>query len=107
MSGFDTMSDELDRPEQLALRLAIQRMRVQGLSISVGLLCALGLFAATNILILRGGENVGAHLGLLAAYFPGYRVSFGGSLIGFCYAFVVGYLIGCTVGVVYNWLVDT
>ena len=82
-------------------------MRVHGLGISVALLFAMGLFVATNFLIFRGGEHVGAHLGLLAAYFPGYRVSVVGSLIGSCYAFVVGYLIGCTVGVVYNRLVGS
>ena len=100
------MPDEFDRPEEQALRLAILRMRVHGLGVSVALLFALVLFGATNFLIFRGGEHVGAHLGLLAAYFPGYRVSFIGSLIGSIYALVVGYLIGCTVGVVYNWLVD-
>jgi ABC-type dipeptide/oligopeptide/nickel transport system permease subunit len=97
----------LDRHDEEAIRRAILRMRVRGLGIAMGLLCALGLFAATNFLILRGGEHVGAHLGLLSAYFPGYRVSFVGSLIGFLYAMVIGYGIGCTIGVVYNRLVDT
>jgi hypothetical protein len=70
------------------------------------LLLALGLFIATNVLVLRGGEHVGAHLGLLAVYFPGYRVTFLGSLLGFVYAFVVGYGIGRTIGALYNRIVD-
>jgi hypothetical protein len=48
---------------------------------------------------------VGPHLGLLGIFFPGYRVTFAGSLIGFVYAFVVGYGFGRTVSVVYNRLV--
>lgn len=64
-----------------------------------------GLFLATNILVLKGGPNVGQHLGLLSQYFPGYSVSFVGSLIGFIYAFVGGYIIGRAIGYVYNRLV--
>jgi len=39
---------------------------------------------------------------LLANFFPGYRVTFLGSLIGFCYAFVLGFLMGGMIGSVYN-----
>ncbi len=71
----------------------------------MGLLLGLGLFIATNVLVLKGGPDVGRHLGLLAAYFPGYRVTFLGSLVGFVYAFVLGYAIGRLIGGVYNRLV--
>ena len=107
MTQPTSLQGALDPREEQALRQVILRMRVRGLGISFGLLCAAGLFAATNILILRGGENVGAHLGLLAAYFPGYSVTFVGSLIGSFYAFLVGYGIGSMIGVVYNHLVET
>jgi hypothetical protein len=63
-----------------------------------------GLFLATNFLVIKGGRNVGAHLSLLAIYFPGYSVSFWGSIIGFFYAFVLGFLGGLTLGAVYNKL---
>jgi hypothetical protein len=106
MSEPTPLPEELSLREQQALRQVIIRMTVRGLGIAMGLLFALGLFAATNILILRGGENIGAHLGLLAAYFPGYRVSFAGSVIGSVYAFVIGYGIGCSIAIVYNRLVD-
>ena len=71
----------------------------------MGLLLGGGLFLATNILVVRGGPNVGAHLGLLSIYLPGYRVSFVGSLIGFVYAFVIGYGLGRLIGGVYNRLI--
>jgi hypothetical protein len=63
-----------------------------------------GLFLATNFLVIKGGHNVGAHLSLLAIYFPGYSVSFWGSIVGFFYAFVLGFLGGLTLGTVYNKL---
>jgi hypothetical protein len=65
----------------------------------------LGVFAATNFLVVRGGEVVGPHLELLSIFLPGYRVTFLGSLLGFVYAFVVGYGFGRTVSVIYNRLV--
>ncbi len=71
----------------------------------MGLLMGGGLFVATNVLVLRGGRNVGQHLSLLSIYFPGYRVTFLGSLVGFVYAFVIGYALGRLIGTLYNRLV--
>ncbi len=87
------------------LQVAIRRLNARAWGIAVGMLLGGGLFLATNILVLKGGPNVGQHLGLLSQYFPGYSVSFVGSLIGFIYAFVGGYIIGRAIGYVYNRLV--
>lgn len=106
MSVEGPMPEAISRDEQQALSRALLRMNEQGWGIAVGLLLALGLFIATNILVLRGGEHVGPHLALLAVYFPGYRVTFFGSLIGFVYVFVIGYGIGRTIGAVYNRVID-
>lgn len=101
------MSDpELTVAEQRAVRRAVLRLNAQAWGISFGLLFGLGLLGATWVLVARGGENVGAHLSLLAAYFPGYRVTTLGGLIGFMYAFVLGYITGRVVGRVYNWVAD-
>jgi hypothetical protein len=89
-----------------AVRKELQRMNEQALGIAFGLLLGGGLFLATNLLIIKGGADVGAHLKLLHVYFPGYQVTVLGSVIGFVYAFVAGYGLGRTVGKVYNALVD-
>lgn len=86
---------------------AIARLNARAWGITMGLLFGLGLFLATNILVLKGGPNPGPHLSLLHVYFPGYRVTFLGSLIGFVYAFVVGYGLGRVIGGVYNRLVKS
>lgn len=91
----------------VTLERAIRRLNARAWGISVGLICGLGLFLATNVLVLTGGPNVGQHLILLRAYFPGYSVSFMGSLIGFVYTFVIGYGLGRVVGMVYNKLVES
>lgn len=82
-------------------------MRINGRAwgIAFGLILGLGIFVATIVLVLRGGDVVGPHLGLLGVYLPGYRVTFVGSLIGFVYLFVIGYGIGRLVGGVYNAIV--
>jgi hypothetical protein len=41
---------------------------------------------------------------MLSAYFPGYRVTFVGGLIGFVYMFVIGYGIGRGIVTIYNRL---
>jgi hypothetical protein len=87
------------------LRRAIARLNERAWGVTLGLLLGGGLFIATNVLVIRGGAVVGPHLSLLRVYFPGYRVTFVGSLIGFVYAFVLGYALGRLIGRVYNLLV--
>jgi hypothetical protein len=89
-------------PQPQAVRHAITSINARAWGISTGMLLGFGLFLATNLLVMRGGANVGQHLQLLSIYFPGYTVTFIGSLIGFVYAFVVGYGLGRVVGFVYN-----
>ena len=72
------------------------------LGLSLGLICGLGIFIATNWIVLKGGKVVGPHLQLLSQYFIGYRVSFFGSLIGFAYGFTVGTFSGSLIGWIYN-----
>ncbi len=71
-----------------------------------GLMAGLALFVATNWLVLKGGRVVGPHLVLLNQFFIGYRMTFLGSLIGFAWAFAVGFVAGFAVVRIYNLLVD-
>ena len=89
-------------PEDVVLtRVMRLNAKLQGLIF--GLIAGLGLFIATNWLVLKGGEVVGPHLGLLGQFFIGYRVTFFGSLIGFAYAFCAGFILGYVVAGLYNW----
>ena len=93
-------------PEEEMMERAVVRLNARLLGVVLGLLFGIGLFLATNMLVLKGGEQVGPHLVLLAQFFPGYRVTFLGSIIGFLYAFVVGYAIGAALGLVYNKIAE-
>ncbi|HKS05469.1 MAG TPA: hypothetical protein VJR92_04075 [Gemmatimonadaceae bacterium] len=92
----------LSNEEAQAVERATLQLSGQAWGVSVGLLCGVGLFVATLILVLKGGVNVGQHLGLLSVYLPGYRVTVLGAFIGFIYLFVIGYALGRLIGLVYN-----
>jgi hypothetical protein len=99
------MTPEISPNDLQTIRRAFERVRAHGWGAALGSLLALGLFAATAILVLRGGPNPGPHLNLLGQYFPGYRVSWPGAFLGMVYGFLVGYIGGLTVGTLYNRIV--
>ena len=99
------MPEHLTIEEQKAVKAAIEDSNEKAWAIGLGLTLAFGLFAATNFLIIKGGTHVGLHLQLLRVYLPGYSVTFAGSVIGFIYAFVLGYLSGRTLIALYHRLV--
>lgn len=99
------MADDIDTLQRTITRRVL-RMRVFPQSLAVAILCAIGLFVATNWLVLRGGKDVGQHLGLLRYYFLGYSVTFLGSFIGAAWAFAVGFIATYIVSSVYNFVVE-
>jgi len=93
------------KQEDIALQNAMLQLNGRAWGIAIGLLFGLGLFVATNVLVIRGGPQVGPHLSLLSIYLPGYSVTFLGSLIGFVYLFVIGYAVGRLIGAAYNKMI--
>jgi uncharacterized SAM-binding protein YcdF (DUF218 family) len=99
------LAEEKKRLEKIVLARMIRlNAAVQG--VVTGIIAGLAVFVATNWLVLKGGEVVGPHLALLGQFFIGYRVTFGGSLIGAAYGFVCGFAVGAFVAKMYNWIVD-
>lgn len=84
----------------------VVRLNAAVAGLVTGLLAGLVVFVATNWLVWKGGRVVGPHLALLGQYFIGYRVSFVGSLIGFAWAFALGFVAGAAVVWIYNRLAD-
>jgi len=80
--------------EEPTLQHELIRINARAWGVSIGLLFGLTILIATNVLVWRGGEHVGHHLGRLGNVLPGYDVTFVGSLIGFVYFFVAGYAFG-------------
>jgi len=94
--------DEGRAEEQERLFKGTLLLNAKVLGFSLGLLCGLVIFIATNWLVIKGGDAIGPHLRLLSQYFIGYRVSFLGSFIGFAYGFALGTLSGAFIGWIYN-----
>ena len=84
----------------------VMRLNANINGLVAGIMVGLGIFVATNWLVLKGGDVVGPHLGLLGHFFIGYEVSFAGSLIGFGYGFATGFSVGYLVARIYNWVAD-
>ena len=96
--------DEKDLKKIVLVRTLKLNAKIQG--ITAGVSAGLLVFLATNWLLIKGGDVVGPHLALLGQVFIGYEVSFVGSLIGFAYAFVTGFVVGYGVAKMYNWIAD-
>lgn len=90
---------------QYGLFSGILWLNAKALGLALGLIFGLGLFIATNWLVIKGNQPVGPHLQLLSQYFIGYRISFLGSFIGFAYGFALGTLSGALIGRIYNKIV--
>jgi protoporphyrinogen oxidase len=85
---------DLDAIVEEELARVFLRVDRVALGLSLGVLGGLGLFAATLALVLAGGPVVGPTLGLLGQYFPGYSVTWLGSLLGLFYGFLSGFVGG-------------
>ena len=96
---------EEDFNEEELLEQAVLHFNGNILGIVFGTVTGLIILIATNWLVIRGGENVGTHLGLLSNFFVGYSVTFVGSLIGAIYGFVTGYILGFLTAWIYNRIV--
>ncbi|MGH7542579.1 MAG: hypothetical protein ACREK7_01445 [Gemmatimonadota bacterium] len=97
---------DLRRPpterEALAIRAAVARLRTWIVAVAMGTMGGLILFLATVWLLIRGGENVGATLGLLSNYFPGYSVTWPGAFVGLAYGVLAGGAAGGAMAWIYN-----
>lgn len=77
------------------------RFNLLTLAITMGLVGGAILWLATVVLVLRGGANVGMHLGLLGVFLPGYEVTWGGAWVGLLWGFVAGAATGALVYLIY------
>jgi hypothetical protein len=91
-------------PRDELLSRAVVSLNGNILGFVLGILGAVIIFISTNWLVIKGGEEVGPHLGLLSQFFIGYRVSFVGSLVGAAYVFVIGYVAGRLIAWLYNMI---
>lgn len=97
--------EKMQSDEEAILFSGVLLLNAKVFGLVLGILFGLGIFIATNWLVIKGGKIVGPHLGLLSQYFIGYHVTFLGSFIGMAYGFAVGTLCGALIGWIYNKIV--
>ncbi len=98
-------AEELAGAVQGVLAGAFLKLDRRSFGLAWGAVCGLALLVATFLLLLKGGEVVGPKLSLLGQFFPGYEVSWIGSVIGLGWGFVFGFLGGWTVAFLRNTVV--
>lgn len=88
---------------------AIARLRASIMAVTFGIAGGLILFMATAWLLIigptGGSEHVGPTLGLLSNFFPGYGVTWLGSLVGLFYGALSGAVAGFVLAFIYNLIV--
>ena len=84
--------------EKLKAAGVLVRINARAWGVAVGAVIGLGLFLATLVLVWKGGQDVGQHLGRLQFILPGYTVSYSGAFIGLVYGFFIGYGLGRLLG---------
>lgn len=96
----------MEQKEDQELARAIRRVSSALLGIVFGVIVGFIIFVATLWLVIKGGPVVGPHMSLLAQFFPGYSVTWGGSVIGLAYGLLSGFVFGGLVGWIYNTLLN-
>jgi hypothetical protein len=92
--------------DKAILKATFARIDPIAMAIAAGSVMALGLFAASAILLIKGmvfGGAVGPHLKILGAYLPGYQMSWLGAVIGSAYFWLIGAALGWVLAVLSNF----
>jgi hypothetical protein len=76
------------------------RLNVKAFALAAGFLWGLIILVVTFYMAWR--ESSGEHLGRLGLFYPGYAVTYGGSVIGFIWSFIYGAIAGALFAWFYN-----
>jgi len=104
----DAATEQIEEDMDLndILTAAFARLDSVALGLAVGIVCGIGLFFATAVLLLKSGDTIGPRLALLQHYLIGYRITWIGSLVGLMEATIVGYVIGHVCAWLHNTLIN-
>lgn len=96
---------EQPKPPLPPVLLAFAPIHKTALGVASGVVLGGIIFLMTAVLLIKGGQRVGANLMLIGQYSFGYTVTWMGSLIGLAWGFAVGFLVGWSFAVVHNSVV--
>jgi hypothetical protein len=87
------------------LLLAFAPLHRVAMGSAVGVVLGGIVFLITAALLVKGGYPIGPRLALLAHYFVGYSVTWSGALIGLCWGFGIGFMLGWGFALLRNFVV--
>jgi protoporphyrinogen oxidase len=87
------------------LRRAFARYDPLALGLSLGTVFGVGLFLATAVLLVKGGDPIGPNLSLLGVYLLGFEVTWTGAVVGALEAAALGLGLGAALAWLINGLV--
>jgi protoporphyrinogen oxidase len=85
------------------IEAAFARLDPLALGVAVGIVCGLGLFLATAVLLIKGGPQAGPNLSLLRHYLLGFEVTWVGAVLGLVEAGAAGFALGYGGAWLRNW----
>ena len=77
------------------------KLRARAFGLAIGIMWGFTVFVAT---IWDASVGKGQTMGLLGVFYLGYRVSFGGAIVGLMWGLASGFLFGAAVAWLYNRL---
>jgi tetrahydromethanopterin S-methyltransferase subunit F len=77
-------------------------LQVRAFGLAVGLVWGVIILGVSLLVTIKGAG--GEHLSRLGLLYPGYRVTYWGSVIGFVWSVIYGFLAGALLAWVYNRL---
>jgi protoporphyrinogen oxidase len=105
-AGATIEQEEEDLALADVLKVTFAKLDPVALGLAVGIVCGFGLFLATVVLMLKGGQVVGPTLALLKHYLIGYRVTWVGALLGLVESIILGYIAGSVFAWLHNTLIN-
>jgi len=102
-ANMEEVAHRTNLPGRVVLVLAYIDARALG--VSLGILCGVWLFLLAFVPLWRGDSQALRSVALLSQYFPGFRISYKGILVGVVYASIGGFAVGYLFASIRNLLV--
>lgn len=104
---LEEVVEDLEVPEEDVeelIDMVFAKIHNVSLGLSLGVVCGVVLCACTLLLSWRSDLELASYFELLSHYYPGYRVSAMGSLLGLVYGFGSGFLVGWLLAIIRNFV---
>lgn len=98
----DTVGAPPSRSEEEIIQIVFAKLDPMAMGVAVGIVSGFTIFVATAILLIKGGPVIGPRLSLLGHFLFGFKMTWGGALIGCLEGGFAGFLIGYTAASIRN-----